>query len=431
MKIKNFYNKFIIGKKISIDSRKVTNNYVFFSINGKNYNGNSFAEEAINNGAVFAFVDNIKYQNIKNNIFYIRDTINTIQKLANYYRTYIIKSKVIAITGSSGKTTTKNLIKYILSMNFKVHATYGNENNHIGVPLTILSTPLDSEILILEMGASKIKDIELLCAIAQPDYGYITNFGNSHIGKFGSIENIIHTKLELFTFLRKKKGKIFLNINDKIQLKNSFGINKYIFSRKFNKQSNIYINMINSCRNDLIIKYKKEKIYPQIVGIYNFYNIASSIAIGNYFGIEAKKIKIAIEKYNSYNRSQIIKINKLNIILDAYNANPDSMIHSISTLKNIKGNITVILGDMLELGSFTYIYHKKVINFLLNIKITNAILVGFFFKKCFFNHKRFIFFNKKNEVESFLFKKKITGTLLIKGSRKMKLETILNNFLKN
>lgn len=425
MNIKYFYKKFILGKKISIDSRKISSNCVFFSINGKKYNGNLFAEEAIKNGAYFAFVNNIKYQNIRKNILYIKDTINSIQQLANYYRNNIIKSRVIAITGSNGKTTTKNLIRNILSMSFKVHATYGNQNNHIGLPLTILSAPIDTQILILEMGASKIKEIELLCSIAEPDYGYITNFGNAHIGKFGNLENIIITKLELFKYLRINKKKIFLNINDDIQKKNSFGINKYIFSKGFNIKSNIYIKMTYNNYNKLTIIYKKEKIYPNIIGIYNFYNIASSIAIGNYFGISAKKIKIAIEKYNSYNRSQIIKLNKLNIILDAYNANPNSMIYSLLTLKNIKGNISVILGDMLDLGSFSYKYHKKIINFLLKTRINNIILVGFFFNECFIKNKKFKFFKKKYEIENFLEKKNITGTLLIKGSRKMKLETIV------
>lgn len=430
MNIETFYNKFIHNNILSIDSRKISKNCIFFAIQGTKFNGNQFALEAISKGAAFAFVDDIKYLNTDKNIFYIKDTVALIQKLARYRIKNIIHAKVIGITGSNGKTTTKDLLINVLSKNFKSYGTSKNLNNHIGVPLTILSIPIDAEIVVIEMGASQKKDIELLCSIVQPDYGYITSFGQAHIKGFCNFDGVISGKLELYEYLKLYNKIVFINRDDIIQVKNSVNILRYGFSQNINNKNHniIYIKTKIDLHQKLKIYFKNRIITPQLFGQYNFPNISAAITIGNYFGINPDNIKMAIESYIPNNRSQIINKSHIKIILDAYNANYSSMKASIQNFNKIIGFKIAIIGDMFELGYFEHQYHKKIVDLILKTQIHFTYLVGYNFSKILIKNNHRIFqFNNKNNLKKFLYHHPIkNGIILIKGSRKMELETIVN-----
>ncbi|AWU44672.1 UDP-N-acetylmuramoyl-tripeptide--D-alanyl-D-alanine ligase [Blattabacterium punctulatus] len=431
MTIKNLYNFYSISSGIEINSKKVKKNSIFFSLKGKKFDGNQFAYEAILNGAMIAIVDNKKYSLLHKNIFYVKNSLYFLHKLAIYHRFKLINIPIIAITGSNGKTTTKELITSILSKKYEnVHYTKGNFNNHIGIPLTILSMPKNTQIAVIEIGANHEKEIKKMCSIINPDYGYITNFGKAHLEGFKNIKGIIRGKLELYNFLKKNKKKVFVNGDDSIQLINSIGMNRYIFSEKVNSNPDIIIQYLwNKIGLRSILCIKNIKIVSPLVGDYNLYNIASSITIGIYFQISLKKIKKTIEEFiPKNNRSQIFKKNNIKIIIDCYNANPSSMIKALTFFNNkIIGNKIAILGDMLELGNYSDYEHKKIIFYLEKSNINSIFLIG----KIFFNtniqtsDKIIKFFNKNifiKRIKNISFK---TDYILIKGSRKNTLESLI------
>nr|WP_185874124.1 UDP-N-acetylmuramoyl-tripeptide--D-alanyl-D-alanine ligase [Blattabacterium cuenoti] len=430
MKIKNFYKLYYTKSSgIVIHSKKVKNNSIFFSLKGKNYDGNKFAHDAILNGAMIAIIDNNQYFYKNKKFFLVKNSLIFLQKLALYHRLKLNNIPIIAITGSNGKTTTKELVKVVLSKKYKiVHSTKNNFNNHIGIPLTILSIPNNAQISVIEIGANHEKEIEKMCYIIHPDYGYITNFGKAHLEGFKNIQGVIRGKLELYNFLKKNKKMVFVNGDDPIQLTNSLGIKRYIFSEK--KDSDVPIKYLYNTNNlKSILLFKKTPIISALIGSYNLYNIASALSIGLYFKISLKKIKQAIEEYiPNNNRSQILKKNNIQIIADCYNANPNSMLSSLNFFNKIKGSKIAILGDMLELGNFSKKEHENIIFFLKKSNINTIFLIG----KIFFNIKK----NNSNKIKKFLnlkiFIKWIknnsiqTDYILIKGSRKNYLEKIIH-----
>lgn len=443
MNIESIYQNYISSSGIEINSKKIKKGSIFLALKGENFDGNKFALEAIENGAMLAIIDNKKYYEKyiihKKKIVLVKDTLFFLQKLAIYHRYKCRHIPIIAIVGSNGKTTTKELIKKVLSKKYKrVHSTKKNYNNHIGVPLTILSMSYDTQISVIEIGANHEKEINNMCNIINPDYGYITNFGKAHLEGFKNFKGIIRSKLELYKFLKEKKKIAFVNGDDSIQLNNSKKINRFIFSNENNSniiKANVKFIYIWNLKNEKSILYvKKTKIISHLIGNYNLYNIASSITIGIYFKISINDIKKSIEEYVPKNyRSQILNKNNKKIIIDCYNANPTSMLKSLTYFNNnIIGNKIVILGDMLELGKFSVEEHEKIVFFIKKSNIHFAFLIG----NLFFNTKE-----RSSNIKKFLDRKNFTkwikkypikknNYILIKGSRKMALEKIISLILK-
>jgi len=409
---------------VSIDSRNIKPNDVFFAIKGLNFDGNKFAVQAIENGASHVISDDLEISKISDKIIYVNDSIQTLQELANFHRKFI-DTKIIAITGSNGKTTSKELIFSVLKSRYKTIATKGNLNNHLGVPLTILSMNKETEIGIVEMGANHLKEIEFLCKIVEPDFGYITNFGNAHLEGFKSLEGVIRGKSELYNYLRDNDKVIFYNSEN---LKQSSILNNYSNSFSFgsNSKSNCILNKLKS-KNCISIKYNEESIVSNIYGDYNFENISIAIAIGCYFKIGIEQIKKGVESYlPENNRSQILKKRNNTIILDAYNANPSSMDLAISSFDNINTtNKMIIAGDMFELGQESNKYHQQIINYLEKSTNTLTYVVGVNF--CKTNHsKKIKSFPSTKELINNISKLNISNySILIKGSRTMQLEKIV------
>ena len=424
MNIQKIHKLFLVSNSVSIDSRNIKPNDVFFAIKGLNFDGNKFAVQAIENGASHVISDDLEISKISDKIIYVNDSIQTLQELANFHRKFI-DTKIIAITGSNGKTTSKELIFSVLKSRYKTIATKGNLNNHLGVPLTILTMNKETEIGIVEMGANHLREIDFLCNIAEPDFGYITNFGNAHLEGFKSLEGVIRGKSELYTYLRDNDKVIFYNSEN---LKQSSILNNYSNSFSFgsNSKSNCILNKLKS-KNCISIKYNEESIVSNIYGDYNFENISIAIAIGCYFKIGVEQIKKGVESYlPENNRSQILKKRNNTIILDAYNANPSSMDLAISSFENINTtNKMIIAGDMFELGQESNKYHQQIINYLEKLSNTLTYVVGVNF--CKTNHsKKIKSFPSTKELINNISKLNISNySILIKGSRTMQLEKIV------
>ncbi len=433
--IKNVYSIYTISSGIEIDSRKVKNGSIFFSLKGKRFNGNKFASEAISKGAILSIIDDKKYFfSCNKKMIFVHDSLLFLQKLAMYHRYKNKNIPIIVIAGSNGKTTTKELIKEILKKKYnKVHFTKENFNNHIGIPLTILSISRNTQISVIEIGANHKNEIKNMCNIVYPNYGYITNFGKAHLEGFLSEQGVITSKLELYNFLRKKNGLVFINGDDPIQNINSIYMKKFIFSSYKDQVSDIkfkyFFNSIGKNLKKSFLLFNNIKIISPLIGDYNLYNIAASVTIGIYFKVSLIDIKNAVEKYipNNY-RSQIIKKKNKKIFLDCYNANPTSMIKSLNFfVNNINGKKIIILGDMLELGKYSIEEHEKIIFFLMGKNIISYLIGKNFFYSKNINHciiKKFLI---KKDFAKWIKKNPINNIdyILIKGSRKMKLEDII------
>jgi len=297
MKIDHLYKQ-IAGREIVTDTRKIVDNSVFFALKGANFNGNEFTEEALKKGAALAVIDENKHKTSGKTVL-VKDVLKTLQQLARYHRQQL-KIPIIALTGSNGKTTTKELIKAVLSQKFKVCATVGNYNNHIGVPLTLLSMTKDTDIGIVEMGANHPGEIAFLCQLAEPNFGYITNFGKAHLEGFGSLEGVVKAKSEIYEYLRKTKGYAFVNTDDAIQKKQTRGLRQFSYDAD-------EIKFLNA-NPFVVVEFNKAIIKSNLIGSYNYKNIAAAIAFGDHFKIQVNNIKKAIEGYKpTNNRSQIIK----------------------------------------------------------------------------------------------------------------------------
>lgn len=415
MNIEELYTLYSIHFLVDTDTRSIRHNTIFFALKGTHFNGNTFASEALKKGASYAIIDEKEYQT-HSNIILVDNVLETLQQLAVYHRKKLA-IPILALTGSNGKTTSKELIAAVLSTKFNITATKGNLNNHIGVPLTLLSMNRNTEVGIVEMGANHQKEIEFLCSLVLPDYGYITNFGKAHLEGFGGVEGVIKGKSELYVHLAKNHKIAFINPSDPIQLENTKSIKTVCFDSAaiLFKGANPFVN----------IEYKHSEIQSKLIGHYNFSNIAAAITIGEYFKIELKEIKRAIETYiPSNNRSQIIKTTSHTIILDAYNANPSSMEVAIENFVNMKASSkVVILGDMFELGKDSNKEHQRIVTLVENSNFDSVFFIGEHFNKTTTKFPKFINFEafkmaiKNDEFSS--------QTILIKGSRGMQLERIV------
>ena len=414
--IANLHSLFLECSSVSTDTRKIEKNSLFVALKGDNFDANTFAKEALEKGAKYVVIDNPTYL-IDNRTLLVKDSLIALQELAKYHRTFL-GLPIIALTGSNGKTTTKELIHAVLSKKYNTLATISNLNNHIGVPLTLLRFTKETEIGIVEMGANHQKEIEFLCKIAQPDYGYITNFGKAHLEGFGGVEGVIKGKSEMYDYLRDNNKIVFVNLDDSIQKEKSTNIKRFSFSLN-DSTADVKISTIEA--NPMVkIIFNNQTIQSHLIGIYNANNINAAITIGNYFKVSDELIKEAIENYiPENNRSQLILKNGNEIILDAYNANPSSMAAAIANFIQLeKKNKIAILGDMFELGEESHNEHEKIVDLLINETSITTYFIGKDFYanqtsnthlKFFENFENFAAFLKTNLPNNNL--------LLIKGSR--------------
>ncbi len=426
MNISQIHQLFLDSTGVCTDTRKIEKNTIFFALKGDNFNGNTYADKAIDLGAKYAIVDETKFKTSPKHIL-VNDVLKTLQELATYHREYL-KIPIIGLTGSNGKTTTKELINNVLSSKFKTTSTIGNLNNHIGVPLTLLSMTKETEIGIVEMGANHQGEIDFLSSIAKPDYGYITNIGKAHLEGFGGIEGVLKGKTELYRHLKKNNKLAFINAEDPKLTRASLDLKTYSFSQKETEDVTIKFIGINP---NVIASYQDLIIESNLIGAYNFSNIASAIAIGDYFNIKPYQIKKAIEAYiPSNNRSQIINRDNCTIVMDAYNANPSSMEAAIKNLDLIKGYTFKIafLGDMFELGEEATIEHEKIAEFIVDTNVDEIYLIGSNFYTTKNNDPRIRKFETFNQLKDnwSLTVKPAENIILIKGSRGMKLERLLD-----
>ena len=423
MDISSIYQIFLNSNKVCTDSRKIRDNDLFVSLKGPNFNGNKFAETALENGANYAIVDQKEFA-VNDNYILVNDCLNTLQNLANYHRKKS-KAKIIGLTGSNGKTTSKELIFSVLKLQFKTIATTGNLNNHIGVPLTLLSIEPETEIAIIEMGANHLKEIELLCNITDPDYGYITNFGKAHLEGFINLEGVIKGKSELYTYLMKKSRLIFINNNDNKQLEiTKEYTNKFTFG-KTNSNVNYSVNTINP---QISISIEDVTIESPFFGEYNVENLAAAICIGKYFNMSNTLIKEGVENcIPNSNRSQIIEKGSNKIILDAYNANPTSMQLALVNFNDIsEKNKILFIGDMYELGENSHEMHQDIVSTIEEMNFDQTYLLGDLFNKTKFSSKIKAFANLEDLNNNINLEEISNSTILIKGSRGMQLEKILD-----
>jgi UDP-N-acetylmuramoyl-tripeptide--D-alanyl-D-alanine ligase len=425
MEINTIYSKFLECSSVSTDTRKINKNTFFIALKGDNFDANTFAKEALEKGAKFVIIDNKDYY-IDDRTIIVHDCLITLQQLANFHRRQL-KTKILSLTGSNGKTTTKELINTVLSSKYKTIATIGNLNNHIGVPLTLLRLSHETEIGIIEMGANHQKEIELLCSIAEPDFGYITNFGKAHLEGFGGVEGVIKGKSEMFIYLKENNMTAFVNLDDHIQNEKTIKLNRFTFSQN-DAKADVFITSVTA--NPMVkIEYKRLFIQSHLIGIYNANNINAAIAIGKYFEVDDIEIKKAIENYiPENNRSQLIQKNENEIILDAYNANPSSMHAALLNFFQLeKKSKIAILGDMFELGNESKQEHQRIVE----LAIINKDVKFYFIGKHFFQNKKeannhILFFEDFQSFSNYLKMNSISESiLLIKGSRGMALERSL------
>ena len=431
MTVADLYKIYLIHPQINTDTRKITKSCLFFAFRGENFDANSFAETALEKGAAFVVIDNPKYKK-DNRYILVNDTLITLQELAKYHRKQLT-IPVIGLTGSNGKTTTKELINSILSQKFKTLATSGNLNNHIGVPLTLLEINANHQIAIIEMGANHQKEIEMLCEICRPNYGLITNIGKAHLEGFGGVEGIKKGKGELYDFLENHKGTAFIN-------KDSNTLTRMAEQRNLTAKIYYGENSDNDVSGELIsnqpyleVKWRQNskenhQVLSQLTGIYNFENILAAISIGLNFRLSPDEINNGIKNYQPQNnRSQITKTGKNTVVCDFYNANPSSMLVAIENINQLKADKKVlILGDMYELGEETELEHLNMITKALSYSFDEVIFIGDYFYKQKQEFKKALFFSSTNQTIDYLKEKNIRDALvLVKGSRGMKLEILM------
>lgn len=423
MNIQQLYQLFLKSSGVCTDTRKIEKGGLFFALKGDNFNGNTFAQQALDLGAIAVVIDDPTYFINKQTIV-VENALLTLQRLANYHRKQF-RFPIIALTGSNGKTTTKELIQAVLSKKYNSIATKGNLNNHIGVPLTLCSLKATTEIAIVEMGANHLKEIEALTQIIEPDYGYITNFGKAHLEGFGSEQGVIQGKSELYNYLKLKNKPIFINGADPKQVLLAPTQNAIIFN---GNKPDYHIELLEH-QPFLKVKFRNIVAQTQLVGIYNFSNVAAAITMGLYFKVSETAIKEAIESYiPAMNRSQLIHKNSHSIILDAYNANPTSMEAALLNFKEQnQSNKLCLLGDMFELGESAKKEHQNIIKLCDSLQL-ECYFIGSNFYKAKTNTKNSQFFENFETLAQHLQKFPIPqqSSLLIKGSRGMALERILN-----
>lgn len=430
MEISDLYQIFLQYPRITTDSRNCPQNSIFIALKGDKFDGNSFAKTAIEKGCSYAIIDEKEYLDSNNKrIILVDNCLETLQKLANYHRRQL-GVKIIAVTGTNGKTTTKELIATILSEVHNVLYTQGNMNNHIGVPLTLLQLTNRHNLAVIEMGANHPGEIRELANIVEPNFGIITNVGKAHLEGFGTFEGVLHTKGELFDFLRgREDNTIFINDDNKYINSIADGLLKI----KYGTSDGLYVNgQIVSSDPFLTFKWKAGKngeyteVKTNLIGAYNFENAMAAVAIGRFFGVDAKHIKLALENYYpSNNRSQYKETQNNHLIIDAYNANPTSMTAALANFNKFQAdNKMLILGDMRELGVESLAEHQKIIDMIVEYGFKDVILVGSQFAE---TRNNFVCYPNVMALEEKLKKDcPINKTILIKGSNGIHLERIID-----
>ncbi len=422
--VDKLYQLYLESSGVSTDSRNIPPDCLFVALKGPNFNANEFARDAIEHGARYALVDQKEFVN-EPNILQVQDGLAALQELAQYHRNQL-KIPVIGITGSNGKTTTKELMLQVMSTTYKTMATKGNLNNHIGVPLTVLSIKYDIEMAIVEMGANHIGEIARLCEIAQPTHGLITNIGQAHTEGFGGYEGVIRGKSELYQYLIINGGEVFINSQDQV-LRN--------MARRFEQpiyypEEDDFLHITHT-KSDPYLNFMGERnleIQTRLIGAYNFNNVAAALCVAKYFEVSAEVAEAAVAEFvPTNNRSQVIQKGTNTIILDAYNANPSSMTAALDNLLNMKSSEKVaILGDMMELGTESAKAHKNIVA-LTGEGFSQVLLCGPNMEEAsdvnslaryFYNRDELVGFLKQNPIEN--------STILIKASRSMGLEEVVD-----
>jgi len=418
------YPIYLEHRIISTDSRQVVPGCLFFALKGDNFDGNKYAGIALDAGAAYAVIDDAAYAG--SNTLLVNDVLDTLQQLALMHRRKF-NIPVIAITGSNGKTTTKELINAVLCQQYRVTATKGNLNNHIGVPLTLLSIEANAQIAIIEMGANHQLEIARLCQLSEPTHGLITNIGKAHLGGFGGYEGVIKAKSELYTWLRNTEATVFVNAGNPLLMELSSGMKRILYGTREGLHTQGKANNNTSALElEWFSVNTKINIQTNLVGVYNFENVMAAICLGTFFNVPHEKIKSAISSYlPSNSRSQAMKTERNSIILDAYNANPTSMQVAIENFRQIEApNKMVILGDMLELGEESQYEHLAIVNLVNESGFAHAVFVGPDFKEA--ASERFPCFSNSDEAREWLLKNQFENfTILVKGSRGIKMEKVL------
>lgn len=433
MELKELYDIYQKHPVVSTDTRKIIKGCLFFALPGSNFDGNKFAAEALNQGAAFAVVSDPALKG--DQYIYVENTLATLQALSNYHRRHF-DIPVIAITGSNGKTTTKELVATVLSGKYKVHATQGNYNNHIGVPLTLLAMSSETEIAVIEMGANHIGEIKELCEIAMPTHGLITNIGRAHLEGFGSVEGVRIAKGELFDYLKSTNGYAFVNSDDpstkalghQLIEKTNYGLRK-------EENPNVLFEY-DGASDDGGFSIRDDKgnveIHSSMFGQYNAINMVAAYAVGRHFDIEENKIVQLLSGFvPGANRSEIILFHDCTVVKDAYNANPSSMEVSIKSFADRFGDGIVVLGSMKELGNASIESHQSIMALANTLNFKKAFFVGPEFKDAFENLNQplpfnFIFTENVDELKKQWNWNEIAGkAILLKGSRSMQLEKLL------
>jgi UDP-N-acetylmuramoyl-tripeptide--D-alanyl-D-alanine ligase len=426
VEITQLYQLYLQYPSIQTDTRKIKQGDLFFALKGPNFNGNQFVKEALTKGAAYAIVDE-PIDGSNDRIIVTTNALSTLQNLAKHHRQQF-NIPFITITGSNGKTTTKELVSTVLASHFTTYTTQGNLNNHIGVPLTILSIPLNAQMAVIEMGANHQKEIESYCTYTLPTHGIITNCGKAHLEGFGGEEGIKKGKSELYDYLKKNNGTAFVYWDYDYLQTMSIGIPNII---KYGTIDGIVTGKVHSNNPFLAVSINKETplstIYTQLVGDYNLPNILCAVTIGKYFKVPDEKIKTAIENYiPSNSRSQLLEKGNNKIILDAYNANPTSMkaaIENFAAIVTDKKKI-IFIGAMMEMGEQSIQEHEQIIALLQQFKWEQVILVGGDFKRV---QHPFLYMNNSIEAKAYYSEQKFENSFcLIKGSRSIQMEKILD-----
>jgi len=421
MTTEQLHKLFLEFPEVCTDTRRITKDCLFFALKGPNFNGNAFAQQALEKGAAYAVIDESEY-NRSDQCILVDDVLKTLQELGTYHR-FQNKATIISLTGSNGKTTTKELIYHVLSQKFNTIATKGNLNNHIGVPLTLLSIKEDTEMAIVEMGANHQKEIAFLSSLAQPDHGYITNFGKAHLEGFGGVEGVIKGKSELYDYLISHSKHVFFNADDPIQVEK---LAHYSNKTGFSSEEGPYLQIrLMESTPFLQISVGNTLIKTQLTGKYNFPNCAVAILMGQHFNLPMSLISKGIAAYlPDNNRSQLLELNGVKIVLDAYNANPTSMKAALESYAELQASKkVVVLGDMFELGESAAEEHQRIAELAEQLAFNACYLVGSHFNKTHTNCMKFETFEdlaailKTADLQN--------ATVLIKGSRGMALERVL------
>ncbi len=421
MSIGQLYQVFLKSSAVCTDTRKLQQNDLFFALKGPNFDGNTYALKALEQGAYKAVVDDQSLA-VNKDCIVVEDVLKTLQALAKYHRDQL-SAKIIAIGGSNGKTTTKELLYATLSTTYKTQATQGNLNNHIGLPLTLLSIKPATEFAIVELGANKKGDNKELCEIATPDFAVVTNYGKDHLEGYGSLRGVIEANDEIFERLKKDAATAFVNTDDAQIMQSSEGVERV----KYGKGS---VYALQEVQQQPFLSFKFNELFfeTQLIGLYNTVNLSCVLAIAKYFNVQDQAIQKAFVEYTpSNNRSSLVEKPSGTFILDAYNANPTSMLAAIESLSKLKGLKGVLLGDMFELGDFEAQEHLNILKHCSEQDFSHVLFVGKRFEAFKDEFKDFLFFSNREECLAYLAKHPLekNSTTLVKGSRSMKMELIV------